>query len=254
MSAPQSIFGAGKMWITPVTDANGDAVTVPTPVKVLACQGITTDLKFDTKMMHGRGQFPIHLARGKATASVSVEHGEITGRTYNHLFFGQTLATGRELFHEDETGAAIPGTPYKITPPPPSSGTWAEDLGVRDANGLPMKRVASAPATGEYAVAAGEYEFAAADTTKTVYIDYRYTVSTGSKIEVVGKDMGSSPIVQVAIQTSFEGQHLTFRFPRCVAKDMSIQTKLDDFVYPKFNFDVYANTVTKALGTISFSV
>lgn len=254
MSAPQSIFGGGKMWVTPVTDADSNAITVPTPVKVLACQGITTDIKFDTKSMHGRGQFPIHLARGKATASVSVEHGEITGRTYNNLFFGQTLSAGREMFHEEEVGAAIPGTPYKITVTPPGSGTWAEDLGVRDANGLPMVRVASSPTTGEYAVAAGEYEFAAADTTKPVYIDYRYTLTGGHQIAIVGKDMGSSPIVQVAIATSFEGQHLTFRFPRCVAKDMSIQTKLDDFVYPKFNFDVYANTVTKALGTISFSV
>jgi hypothetical protein len=31
------------------------------------------------------------------------------------------------------------------------------DLGVRDANGNPMTRVASAPATGQYSVTAGVY-------------------------------------------------------------------------------------------------
>src|SRR5581483_11374955 len=90
---------------------------------------------------------------------------------------GQTTSTGITALYDDATGAAIPATPYQITPTVPSSGTWLADLGVVDINGNPYTRVASAPATGQYSVAAGVYTFAAADTGKTVYINFRYTVS-----------------------------------------------------------------------------
>jgi hypothetical protein len=64
------------------------------------------------------------------------------------------------------------------------AATFVEALQVLDPNGTPMTKVASAPAAGQFSVAAGVFSFAAADVTsfagKSVSIDYRATVATGS--------------------------------------------------------------------------
>ena len=74
--------------------------------------------------------------------------------------------------------AAIPATPFTITPTVPNSGIWSQDLGVLDATGVAYVRVASAPVSGQYSLANGVYTFAAADTGKTVYISYKYGASS----------------------------------------------------------------------------
>ncbi|MFH4180992.1 hypothetical protein WDA55_23325, partial [Acinetobacter baumannii] len=76
---------------------------------------------------------------------------------------------GIETVSQTINGEVIPagGT---VTPVVPNSGTFVKDLGVTDAIAIPLKRVASAPATGQYSVdaATGAYTFAAADVGKTV--------------------------------------------------------------------------------------
>ncbi|MFX7021362.1 hypothetical protein ABTI29_21025, partial [Acinetobacter baumannii] len=75
--------------------------------------------------------------------------------------------------------------------------TFVKDLGVTDAKAIPLKRVASAPATGQYSVdaATGAYTFAAADAGKTVFISFKYTATVaGAKSGVVSNlDMGYTP-------------------------------------------------------------
>lgn len=71
--------------------------------------------------------------------------------------------------------AAVPATPFAINVT--NSGTFAVDLGVSYvSSGQALTPVASAPAQGQYMVAAGLYTFNAADTTQQVKISYAYTV------------------------------------------------------------------------------
>lgn len=56
---------------------------------------------------------------------------------------------------------------------------WVLDQGVKKA-GVPMTAVASAPATGQYSVAAGVYTFAAADANAAILISYRYLAAPAS--------------------------------------------------------------------------
>jgi hypothetical protein len=248
----QFIFGSGAMYATPLVDATGNAVTVPTPVKFLACQDISIDLSFDTKMLYGQNQFPLAVARGKGKATVKAKHGQVNGALFNNAFFGQTLATGQEGYVQDLTGTAIPSTPFTITPAPPSSGVWAADMGVRNASGIPMTRVASAPATGQYSVSAGLYTFAAADTGLVVYIDYRYTMTTGKKIAIGNQLLGSTPLVALDIVVPYGGKMLTMRFPQAISGKMGLATKLDDFTIPEVDFDVFADS-TNNVGTITLA-
>jgi len=246
------LFGSGRIYATPLVDATGAAIAVPTPVKFNACQDIASDFTFDIKMLHGQNQMPIAIGRGKQKVTLKAKFGVVSGALYNQAFFGQTLSTGQDGVSEALTPTLIPATPYTITPTPPSSGTWAEDLGVRNAAGVPMTRVASSPAAGQYSVAAGVYTFAAADTGLGVFIDYRYTVTTGKQIVMTNQLMGSTPTVALMVSIPFNGKQLTWRFPQAVAGKMAMATKLDDFTIPEIDFDIFADA-TGTVGTIGFA-
>jgi len=248
----QFLFGSGAMYATPLTDASGNAVAVPTPVKILACQDIAADFQFDTKMLSGGSQFPLAVGRGKGKISVKAKMGQVNGALFNGAFFGQTSTTGQDQYYQDITGTAIPATPFTITPPPPGSGVWAADMGVRNASGVPMTRVASAPTTGQYMLSAGVYTFAAADTGLVVYIDYRYTITGGKLISIANQLLGSTPTVSLDIVVPYMGKQLTCRFPNAVSGKMAMATKLDDFTIPEIDFEVFASP-SGNVGTISLA-
>lgn len=80
---------------------------------------------------------------------------------------------------EDEAGT-IGASPYKITAAQ-TYGLWLQDDGVTTAAGAAMTAVTGTPATGQYAVAAGVYTFAAADTGTDVLISYSYVPAAVEK-------------------------------------------------------------------------
>jgi hypothetical protein len=239
----QYAFGAGNMYVTQLQDALGNSIANPTPYPLMALQEGSVDFSGDVKELFGQNQFPIAVARGKLKLGVKVKPARIFAAVWNSLFFGQTLANGIFANYTDSVGAAIPATPFTITIAPPSSGTFAADLGVLDWNGNPMTRVAAAPATGQYSVnvGTGVYTFAAADTLKTVYINYQYTAtSTVAKKQTVNNlPMGYMPTFKTDMTVSYLGKLTTFSFPMCVASKMNMAFKNEDFAVPEFNFSAF---------------
>lgn len=236
------VFGAGNLWATPVLDASGNTIVNPTPVKFGGLQDITTDISGDIKELYGQNQFPIDVSRGKGKISIKAKAAQINAEIFNSLFFGQTLTNGQTIDYVDTTGAAIPATPFTITPVVPGTGTWAADLGVRDSNGINFTRVASAPATGQYSVTAGAYLFAAADTGKTVFIDYQYTIITfGLSGTIMNTAMGQAPVFQCDLLMKSKGKTLIWTFPQCISTKLSFATKLDDYMIPEFDISAFAN-------------
>lgn len=238
-------FGAGVLWGIPTSDANGNAIAtnVATPVQFGVLQEVSLDVGFDNKMLYGQNQFPVAVGRGKGKISLKAKFAQLNGALINSLFFGQTLTNGITGDVYDTTGAVIPTTPFTITPTVPSSGTWTAALGVRDAQGVPMIRVASAPTTGQYSVAAGVYTFAAADTGKQVFIDFQYTATstTAKKSTVLNLPMGYAPSFRCDLLEPYAGKMLTVSLPNCIANKLSFSTKLDDFHVPEFNADCFAD-------------
>lgn len=239
----QFVFGSGILWGTPLTDASGNSITTPSPVQFGTLQDCAVDFSFDTKLLHGQKQFAEAVGRGKGKISGKAKFAQINGATVNSLFFGQTMTSGIVNDVYDVTGQAIPSTPFAITVAPPNSGTWAYDLGVRDSNGLPMTRVASAPAAGQYSVAAAVYTFAAADTGKVVFINYNYaaTSTIAKKINIVNMPMGYAPSFQADFLLPFSGKSLVLKLPNCIGAKFAIATKQDDFVIPEFDFEAFAD-------------
>lgn len=242
----QYIFGAGTIWATPLVDAFGNAVANGTPVQLAVSQEISMDESFDTKPLYGNNQFPVDVGRGKGKLGVKCKFAQVNGIAVSSLYFGQTLATGLITYKYDVTGTAIPTTPFQITVVPANSGVWAADMGVRNANGVPMTKVASAPATGQYSVAAGVYTFAAADVGLIVFISYQYTntvaqVAGSNKMTLQNIPMGAAPVVRLDVFFSKNGKSFATQYPQAIAAKLTWQSKLDDYMVPEMDFDCFAD-------------
>jgi hypothetical protein len=248
----QFTFGSGVLWGTPLTDATGATISNPTPIQFGTLQDCSVDISGDVKELYGQNQFAVAVGRGKAKIAGKAKFAQINGTLFNSLFFGQTVTSGILSDYYDTTGSAIPLTPFTITPTPPSTGTWTVDLGVRNAGGLPMTRVASAPTTGQYSVSAGVYTFAAADTGLTVFINYQYTATstTAVKSTVQNVLMGYAPTFRADLFMPYSGKSLILTLPSCISTKLTFATKLDDFQISELDFSAFAdasgNTLTWA--------
>lgn len=219
---PQYAFGTGNLYITP-SGLN------PTPISIGAIQEASVDFDGDAKALYGQYQFPLDTARGKTKITGKFGTGKMQSALWNAVFFGQTVATGQTLASINESGT-IPGTPYQVTAA--NGATFAQDLGVFYATtGLPLTRVASAPATGQYTVtAAGVYTFAAADTTKAVLLNYEYTsAATGQNIAGTNQLMGVIPVFRLDLFNNTKGKQQVLTLYACTAPKLQFPLKLDDY-------------------------
>jgi len=254
MANPLYLFGAGTAWATQQTDSQGNTIANPPPILIAGMQDISIDGSADIKELFGQNSFALAVARGKQKLAVKIKNAQLHGRLWNALYFGQSLSTATYNAVYDSTGIAIPATPFTVTVStaaadtthvqiPDAAGIYGYNLGVRDSNGLPYARVASAPTTGQYSLTGGAYLFAAADVGKTVYIDYNYTATStvAQKLVVQNQLMGQSPYFQLDIKIpSPLGGAVNLTFPNCVSTKFALATKLDDFTYPEFDVSAFA--------------
>lgn len=240
----QYAFGAGTLFATQLTDAFGAAIANPTPIQFGTLQEVSIDISGDVKELYGQNQFPVAVGRGKVKVAGKAKVASVNGLQFNSIFFGQTLAAGTYAAVYDTTGALVPTTPFQITPTVPGSGTWAADLGVINASGLVMTRVASGPTTGQYSVAAGVYTFAAADVGIRMFISYQYTATstTAKKMTVQNIPMGYAPTFRCDLTESYNGKIVTFTLNSCISTKLGIASKLDDFWIPEFDFSAFSDS------------
>ena len=100
----------------------------------------------------------------------------------------------------------------------------------------------SAPAAGQYSVAAGVYTFNSGDAGKAVLVNYTYTISSaGQKFTVVNQLLGTTPTFQAVFYTTFQGQAISLKLNNCTSNKLSFQTKLEDFTMPEFDFSCFAD-------------
>lgn len=250
----QLVFGAGDFFAVPLTDAQGNAISNPTPIQIGAMQEMSLDFSGDLKELHGQKQFALATARGKVKTTGKFKGAQIHGAALNSLFFGTGVAAGTmNAINTDSVGAVIPTTPFTITPTVPNSGTFVTDLGVLDTNAIPMTCVASAPAAGQYSVSNGVYTFNTADAGKKVFINYRfsYTLASAKRITLTNVSMGQAPAFKAYMQTTFQGKRALVILESVVSTKLSLlATKQDDFSVPSVDFSASADSSGTTLGDI----
>lgn len=245
----QYSFGAGALIGTQI------AAGVVTPRQLATLQEVSVEFSFNVKELMGNMQFPVAVARGAGKIAGKAKFANMNAAAFNELFFAGSSATGESKVAYNEAG-----TPTTNSFTVSNSATWAEDLGVFNrATGRYMERVASAPATGQYSVAAGVYTFAAADSNPSCYFTYRYTTATapGKVITISNQLLGVQPTFSAVLTTRFthsDGvtRELNLKLNSCMSSKLAIATKLEDFIIPDFDFNAFADSAGN-IGTLSMA-
>jgi hypothetical protein len=242
-------FSAGKLIAVPTTLADGSAIALPQPVVLGDLQDVTIDLSVETKMLYGSGKYPIAVGQGKAKSQIKAKYANISGAILGSLFLGKTATAGIKDAVIDQAINVPAASPYTLTVAPPSSGTFVENLGIRNATtGDVLTRVASAPTTGQYSVnASGQYTFAAADASAGLLASYEFsaTSSTAQTFDITNDQMGYAPSFSLMLRNSFDGKSMVLKLNRCISGKLNIPLKNDDFALFDFEADAFANAAGK---------
>ena len=239
------LFGSGNIY-------GINAAANSTPYKLGTLQDCSFDFSFNLKELRGGGQMPIDIRRGGGKFGGKAKFAAINGKLLNDLFFGQAATTGLLLSAVAET-SVIPATPFQVTVV--NGATFDTDLGVIfTATGVPLSKVASAPATGQYSVSGlGVYLFAAADTGKSVAIDYLYTATTGgTKIAMSNLVMGTTPTFMGVFSANVGGKTVTLKLNSCTSAKLGFATKQEDYTIPEMDLEAMADA-SNSIGVLSIA-
>jgi hypothetical protein len=234
-------FGSGVLLGTRTDVANA------TPINFGLVQEVQLDLSYTSKELYGQFQWPVAIARGQGKITGKAKMARISGIAFNNLFFGQALTVGQLATSFGEAGTVTTGS---VTAVNNGAGVFGDDYGaVYAATGLPLTKVASAPAVGQYSVSSvGVYTFNAGDNGKQVLLSYTFTVSgSGQQVTLPNPLLGTTPTFQAQLFTTFQGQPLNVKLFNCVSNKLGFHTKLEDFVVPELDFNVAANAAGNVL-------
>jgi len=235
------LFGSSIMWGSPLADASGAAIAQPTPLIFGTLQDSEVDVKFDIKQLHGQNQFAVTAGRGKGQVTGKAKAADLRAGFLETIVFGVAGSAGLTSAVYDTVGTTVAAS---VVVTPPSSGTFAADLGVISAStGREFKRVASAPAAGQYSVSAGTYTFAAGDVGQTVYINYRYTATStvARNININNQPMGYAPSFRLDMYMPFQGKSAILTLNNCITDGFKLSNKNDDFSIPEFGFTAFTD-------------
>lgn len=239
-------FGSGVLIGTRTDIVNA------TPVNFGLVQEVTIEEAASVKELYGQYQHAIAIARGTIKTTGKAKVARISGLAFANLFYGVAPTAGQLATAFAEAAIVPASSPYTVTPA--NSATFADDGGVIYATtGLPLVKVAAAPAVGQYSLAAGAYTFNVGDAGKAVLLNYTYTIAgTGQKFTVTNALTGTTPTFQAQFYTTFQGQAVSLKLNNCTSSKLSFQTKLEDFVIPEFDFSCFADS-TGTVMTWSFA-
>lgn len=130
------------------------------------------------------------------------------------------------------------------------AGAFFQDNGVIYAlTGVPLIKVASGPAQGQYSVASGVYTFNAADAGAAMLVSYMYLAASGVGYDqtIINQLMGFEPIFTLTFSTTFNNQQLNWILWNCVSSKLTLGTKLDDFLIPEMDFAAFATAAGKVI-------
>lgn len=211
-----------------------------TPRRIATLQEVSFSFKGTNKELMGENMFAEAVGRSDIKITGKAKTARFSADAFNDIFFNQTATAGHKKIASDEGGTITVGA---VTTS--HAADFVQDLGVMNvATGLQMKRVASAPATGEYSVneATGVYAFSTDDNGNAVVINYVYEDTTAGKtIPLINMLAGEAPTFQAIFFNKFQGGSVFLKLNAAVAENLDFGFKSGDFAMPDFGFMAQAD-------------
>ena len=227
-------MGAGVLVLK---DSNNNAYQCGT------LQDVSIEFGSSTKELRGANQFAEAIAIVDRKVSIKAKLGKVNGALVAAICGGTTTAGAAYIQTDSKTFAT------SVTITPPASGTFATDLGVKDANGQPMKYNSGTVAVGEYKNTAGVYTFAAGQS-GTGQVSYVYTVSTGETVAMTNQLQGLVTPFTVYAYNAFTNpdgavRKLCFKFYSAVSGSINFPMKAGDFLMQDISLECSADSTGK---------
>lgn len=249
MATPLAVFGPGILILTR-TD-----ITPGAPINVGYVQEFSIESAATTKQLYGQKQFPIAAARGTVKVTGKFKAATVSGYAMNAAFYGQSSfgSTGAGIQWNIQSTFTTSTTSSSVQVG--SSLTFDADLGITyAASNLPLQRVSTGlEATGKYSIGSttpGLYNFAGTDggtgasPGTPLKITYTALTAAGQSLTVTNQLIGTTPEFQLDYYTNFNQPTSKPFVVRCfagVASKHAMMFKLEDYMIPEFDFDLYAN-------------
>jgi hypothetical protein len=224
----------------------------PTPFGLLTIQDVSLDIDQKLVELQGQNKMPDDIAPSDMTIKGKFSVGRLSYDLWNNVMFGETdEVAGGTVPVPDEQHSIPAATPFTVTVT--GSAKFVEDRGVQYLGAPPagntqdLIRVTGTPTTGQYAVSAGVYTFAAADEGLAVLISYTVTQTTGSSLIVKNHIQGYGPTFSLLIPMQYylASDSSTglipsaIYLPRCRASKLGIDQKRNDYTKPSFEYSAY---------------
>lgn len=237
MSVPLAIFGPGIL-IATRTD-----LTINTPINIGYAQELSFEFSGSNKQLYGQNQLPLVAARATVKPTAKFKAAVLSGLALNNIFWGQTFASGGIAWNIDST-FSVSTTSTNVTIG--SSSTFDANLGIKyAATGLPLIRVATgSEVAGSYSQTGNVAAFATADSGVALKITYTNTNLIGQNLLVTNQPIGTTPTFQLDYYTNLNqpaAKPYIVRVYQCIASKYTQAFKLEDFMTPEFELDIFAN-------------
>ena len=227
-----------------------------TPVRFGSMQGIQSEMTYKLNRVPTAMQSAAVMLMGDLAFNFTAKMANINGTLLNQLFFGSAMTTGSQSVSRDQIVTVPSRSP--LTPAVPGGGTWLMDLGVQySVSGLSLVYSPSnpSPAVGQYSVSAGTYTFSNADAGASMTLNYLYSSATGNTLTLANNWQGLAPNFGVVLNTTYDGQQMTWNLPRCVSQKLKFLTAVSTVAIPEFSFQAIGDLTgtTGNVGTFSYS-
>jgi hypothetical protein len=245
------VFGSGVLIGTQLNTG----ATPPTPINFGLVQKVSVDTSVSVKELYGQFAFPVAVGSGTRKVTCKATLARFSGQAIGRLFYNQAPIPGSVTSAFAEVHSVPGAGPFTITV---SNAThFVADQGVVYAlTGLPLVAVASAPATGQYAVnaATGVYTFATGDLGAGVLVSYTFVASgpaatTTQSLTVANPLIGPTSTFMATLFATDPTTNAQFSVTlnQCVASKFSFDTSIEDFAKPDFEFQAFANAAGQVM-------
>ena len=242
-----AVFGPGVIIVTRTDTAT------PVSFNIGYANEFSLDIAAPTKQLVGQNQYPIAVARGVAKVTGKAKAAVLSGQTFNAAFFGQSFTAGRDNYYFSE-----PHTPAATTQVVSNATGGIVDLGVTyAATGIPLVRVATVTAAGQYSVvpSTGTYTINASDEVPLLFNYSNFSAALGQQLNVTNQLLGITPTFQLDYWTNLNqpaAKPFAIRLFACVGSKLQIASKVEDFLLPEIDFECFANAAGQVMN-ISFA-